>query len=223
MENPQRSRQHCKSCLSWGRRHLNFLLIVYCHLILAILPTQCVRDLRPDFFFFSEFCFYFIPHPPNISAELRIFRPSVSSALCQRSFFFPLSPPLCSDVIPLSQWVFARVNQLSGEAWCNRTDRWVDPRGGRETICRHGTDQVHRGSFPSVPSWLLSSLMLLLSHCTDDKCPTWCVTSSILLMTLFPSSLRPLGTCSWPCKTSCLLQASSGLSPSNEKPAEPST
>lgn len=180
------------------------------------------------FFFFWILFLFYSPSPHHLcwAEDIQAFSFCciVSEVLFLSFFFsFPLSPPLCSDVIPLSQWVFARVNQLSGEAWCNRTDRWVDPRGGRETICRHGTDRVHRGSFPSVPSWLLSSLMLLLSHCTDDKCPTWCVTSSILLMTLFPSSLRPLGTCSWPCKTSCLLQASSGLSPSNEKPAEPST
>lgn len=42
---------------------MNFLLIVYCHLLPAILPTQCVRDLRLDFYFFFKF---FFSSPPSL-------------------------------------------------------------------------------------------------------------------------------------------------------------
>lgn len=116
------------------------------------------------------FLFFYLSPP---LAEQRIFRPSVSGASCQRSFFFLPHPyPFCWDIIPLSQWVFTRLNEFIGKAWCKRTEGWVDLRRGRKTMWGHSTDQLSRGSFPKCPL-MFAFLMWLLSHCTDDKIFGW--------------------------------------------------
>lgn len=137
---------------------MNFLLIVYCHLLPAILPTQCVRDIRLDFLIFI-FLFFF----PTFSAEQGITKPSVSGTSCEH-FFFPLIFfffflsyffSICWDTIPLIYWLL-----YWGELahWCKRTDRQVGLRRGREDTWGHSTNQLHRGSF------LKLSLMFAFLH-----------------------------------------------------------
>ena len=98
----------------------------------------------------------------------------MSEILFHSFLFFFYSPPtrFCSDIVPLSQWVFTRVNELTGEAWCKRTEGRVGLSRARQTMWGHSTDQLHRGSFPKWP-FTFAFLMLLLSHCTDDKISAW--------------------------------------------------
>lgn len=134
-----------------GRRHLNFLLIVYCHLLPAILPTQCVRDLRFDFLIFI-FLFFF----PAFSAEQGISKPSVSGASCENFFsfyiflFFPfLFFPHVLRHNFLKSIVFFHWGELGHWRGLVQEDRGPSRSEERKRGCvGPSTDQLHRGSFP---------------------------------------------------------------------------